>query len=48
MLIINKVIKFSNNAKAHKIYDKNRIVRLFIVFSITLLLFNNNNNIEQW
>jgi len=46
MLIINKVIKFSNNAKAHKIYAKNRIVRLFSVFFITILLYNNNNNIE--
>ena len=46
MLTINKVIKFSNNAKTHKIYDQNRIVRLFSVFFITILLYNNNNNIE--
>jgi hypothetical protein len=46
MLIVNKVIKFSNNAKPHKIYAQNRIVRLFSVFFITILLYNNNNNIE--
>ena len=46
MLTINKVINFSNNAKVHKIYAQNRIVRLFSVFFITLLLYNNNNNIE--
>ena len=46
MLKINKVINFSNNAKAYKIYAKNRIFILFSVFFITLLLYNNNNNIE--